>query len=741
MIDYKDLTPPEKRLVDATREGRECVLSDKRPNPDFASDPATDIRADVLMAMIDKTLINAPVEPLIQRQGIALVGARIRGTLNLDDARLKAPLRLVYCTFCNPISLNRFQALLLDFSHSLFTETLSANDIKIDGGCTLDDATAQDQISMVVAQIGGQLTMNHAELKTKGDGAAFMGQSLKAQQGVFFRNLTAIGTVNLVAAYTGGQLSMNNAKLTASGNGVAFKGQGLKAEQGAFFNELTATGTVDLNSAQIGGQLSMKKATLTATGNGVAFRGQGLSAQQGAIFNKLTATGTVALNSAQIGGQLSMNKADLTASGDGVAFRGQGLKAEQDAFFNKLTATGTVDLNSAQIGGQLSMNKATLTATGDGIAFHGQDLAVRKGVYLNNLTAKGLVSFRSSRIEAVFETDEADFQEIDDKSSVVPALSLRGAIVGELRLFALKPTCAGICDLTNTRAESLLIATDTRRWPTGLKVIAPDIRIESVPEYTRDQRKDWLRWLQEKSAWSPHLYQQMAKRLREAGHEECAKAFYIAMRRRQRREELNGLLEPRGDENYDFRVHGYIPKPRREWLRLLGWEKLLDWTVGFGHRPMNALICMAALIVIGWVGFAFAWHGGAITPAQAVVFEDIHTQLDSGDEGDLGTRDPNWAIGLEDCVKQNATVSLTFLGRSEAEAACLPADYPAFNALFYSFDLAIPLLEMRPERYWTVNVSAPGGQWVLAWYYFHIIVGSVLTGLFLAAVTGIVKRE
>jgi len=78
-------------------------------------------------------------------------------------------------------------------------------------------------------------------------------------------------------------------------------------------------------------------------------------------------------------------------------------------------------------------------------------------------------------------------------------------------------------------------------------------------------------------------------------------------------------------------------------------------------------------------------------------------------------------------------------------------DYPAFNAVVYSIDVFLPIIDLHQQRYWLPNANrghevpllickCKAGA-LLRWYFWaHIILGWVLSSLWIASVTGLVRR-
>ena len=62
-----------------------------------------------------------------------------------------------------------------------------------------------------------------------------------------------------------------------------------------------------------------------------------------------------------------------------------------------------------------------------------------------------------------------------------------------------------------------------------------------------------------------------------------------------------------------------------------------------------------------------------------------------------------------------------------------------FNAFIYSLEKFVPLLNLGIGDLWVPNPSVPGGRLLSYWLYFHIITGWILTTLWVAALTGLLK--
>jgi hypothetical protein len=139
---------------------------------------------------------------------------------------------------------------------------------------------------------------------------------------------------------------------------------------------------------------------------------------------------------------------------------------------------------------------------------------------------------------------------------------------------------------------------------------------------------------------------------------------------------------------------------RRLWLRILG------ATTGFGYRPQRVL---AWLLLLVWVGSLVLWSAAG--------------------QGQMAP------------VKDSMSKNEEYLRQHR-----LPAGYPEFNALFYSLDVALPIIDLHQEAYWaprhdTLGDRVSGGELVQLWLWAETLFGWLLATIGIAAITGIIKKD
>jgi hypothetical protein len=135
------------------------------------------------------------------------------------------------------------------------------------------------------------------------------------------------------------------------------------------------------------------------------------------------------------------------------------------------------------------------------------------------------------------------------------------------------------------------------------------------------------------------------------------------------------------------------------------WRGMLDATIGYGYRPMRALWWILSFVALGTITFGWGYRERAITPTDPAAYDGF---VKSGD---------------------------------------LPRHYPPFNAVIYSLENFLPLVDLHQGTYWRPNPHhGSGGKQralsgrLLRWYLWaHILAGWVLTPLLAAGLSGLVR--
>lgn len=233
---------------------------------------------------------------------LRLLGARIKGQLNLNGARLTN-----------------------ETGPALIGDGLHVDGDVFGGGFIATGHGELGAVRLPGAHIIGQLNFNGAELANQA-GPALIGDGLRVDGGlVLAEGFTASGhyergAVRLPGAHIRGQLNLACATLVNPA-GAALIGDHLEAAGGVYLDGFTATGygedgVVRLPDAHITGQLNLDRAELTNPA-GAALIGDHLRVDSDMFAEGLIATGhsqdgAVRLADAHISGQLNLSQTKLT---------------------------------------------------------------------------------------------------------------------------------------------------------------------------------------------------------------------------------------------------------------------------------------------------------------------------------------------------------------------------------------------------------------------------------------------
>jgi hypothetical protein len=301
---------------------------------------------------------------------------------------------------------------------------LLSDGLRVDGTVFCRNGfTAQGEVRLPGAQIGGRLYFDGAKLSNPG-GRALLASRLTVGQDMFCRNqgvpgdeqpFVVEGTVILAGAHIGGHLDCTGAQLS-NDSGPTLVAHSLHVDQDMLLTGgFTATATGSLRCA----------GAYLRNDTGPALFADSLHVDQDMFLRWTIAIGSgkngaVRLLGAHIGGQLNCAAADLR-NDSGPALFADSLHVGQDMFLRSegtgdqrhgFTATGAGDaalrLPGAHIGGQLSCNGAELRNE-SGPALFANTLQVDKGMYLaRNFAATGggegvAVDLTGARVNGAFQ--------------------------------------------------------------------------------------------------------------------------------------------------------------------------------------------------------------------------------------------------------------------------------------------------------------------------------------------------
>jgi len=382
----------------------------------------------------------------------------------------------------------------------------------------------------------------------------------------------------------------------------------------------------------------------------------------------------------------------------------QGTRVDEDMDMKEVRVGGAVNLEGFQGGGNLLIEACILGGlpSEPGLNLKRAEIAgevrIKDSSILSGLEAEKLHA-RSLYVEETFLTGGEGI------GSDSPALQLAGEWAGGLslkdiqledRAYFRDVTIMGPVSLRYSQMQTLEIfvkqeSEEEGEDPSiGLSPLAGWVDLHGIsvsrwvfsgPALEDKDRETRLRlfsaWLRRQLPhYSAHPYENVAKALKAEADENAA---------------LRILIQKEDDVGLAQNLH---------FLKRF-WRGVLRYTVGHGYRPEWALWWILAFIAVGAFFFELGYRAEVMAPAST----DVLVQ--------------------EKYQKYRE----------------IPKDYPPFSAWAYSIDAFIPFLDLVLEHYWIPNADAGWfGAFLRIYLWFHIVVGWVLSSLFLTGVTGIIRR-
>jgi len=407
-------------------------------------------------------------------------------------------------------------------------------------------------------------------------------------------------------------------------------------------------------------------------------------------------------------------------------------RIEGDGFFDRgFVAQGTVDLSGCSISGALSCVEGQFLCSDQ--ALFAPRLSVGHNIKLGaGCRTNGQVSFQGASAggDMIFTGGEFNPSDDPEKALETTCINLRGATIAGTLFWRQITVANGKLDLAGARCLTLNMDWESWEMPSEIRLDNFSYSGFNQLDETTSTRF-WINWIERQPErhltrnFRPKPYQQLADVLQSMGHEQEAIAIRIQRKRRQadyarKHEKRSGTLL-----SHAFRI-------------LTGfWNRVQDFTVGYGYRPGNAVLYLLTISVIGAVIYQVAAHRGIMAPTHPLIYKEAVW------DGKSGPLEPpeipaschqNWVYpagkGSDLCTRS------------------IPSEYSTFNALIYSIDIALPVVNFRMQEDWSPRVvdwktgkHDWAGWWVRVWEWGQIGLGWTFSLLFVSALGGIIRRD
>ncbi len=611
-------------------------------DPRTPDDPRWAANCRAVSAVMLRGLLAAPWLADGAPHGIRLRGARIDGTLNLDDIHIRAAeFTLIGSSLAGDLILSgAHMDGWLVLRGSVISGQIDASGSKFDGAILVDDKTLLvGKLNLVASTVASFLSFQQAKLvggmnanslhaggivqfadsEVQSDvemdsvtldrflaivgtkftrGARLIAPAAQIGGGVVLQNSAFSGDVVIGAAIVSQPVALADVRFAA---GKKLNAIGLQVNGALGVGKTDFGAGLALTNARIRDNLALSDVTFGTdgqlTGNGLQTGGSIL------VVSPMEVPGGIELDHARIGGDVQMAQ---VRTGVGKRFGATGIQVGGKVLLTDATFGGDVQLDGSGIRGTLILDRSTITHPG---ALSVEALRVEQDCFMRNVHYERPIDAISLAVGG----------SLDLRGSTLGGIDLSGAMIGgDLRL--------GGADNNGTQAWTKFVATDGTKPPVVLRNTkagalqdeehsweGAELMLEGftymhlggVGGTSRADMRNrpvtvWQDWLLLDPIYSPQPYTELASVLAASGNRGAATAIRFIGRDRERAEMV---------------AHCRIlaSTASAESLRqcdVLGWIGLsiLQATVGYGigTYTFRALWWTIGLALIGTVMLAFA---------------------------------------------------------------------------------------------------------------------------------------
>jgi hypothetical protein len=486
----------------------------------------------------------------------------------------------------------------------------------------------------------------------------------------------------------------------------------------------TVKGEINLINAQIDGQLNCSGSSFNNPDKD-AFTAQNTIINGSVFFNKtddkeeakdFETNGKVDIIGIKIRGALCCGGGKFRNKKNKKAFNLENALIDDDVLLNEgFEAEGEVNFQGAIINGSLDCSSGEFNNQ-DGRAINCKRIIVKKDVFFTKSDEKGK-PFRASgevklcggQIEGELKCCGGIFHNPSVNTENDPpkyALIGKGLIVDGAVLFNDKFEAIGEVNLYNAKINGPLVLKDVIEND-HYKLVLKNAFIHMIDDNNNSWPKkgnlDLDNLIYNNIEYDTKHPKDRVKWLK------LNSGKYNPQPYRQ----LASVLDNKGYENEarDIRIamnDELLKRSQKKWQKF--WLTITGSLIGYGYKPFKV-----------WKIALFFWILGALL----------------------------YYIGDKSGVMQPPSKS----AYTNDQETTLYDHYPKFNALFYSLDVFLPILNLHQEDYWQPNTLGeknkitgestynPWGWLLIGWMYLQILAGWVLTTMLLGGLSGLIRNK
>jgi hypothetical protein len=511
---------------------------------------------------------NRQTIELIPQTGLLIKGARVVGKLALNCRKIPFPICLEKCAV-EEIDLSNTDIHILNLAGT-HTGSITAHGLKADNVFLRNGFMVNGEVDLTAARISGQLVCSRGSFINPG-GNAISADGITVGCGVFMSDgFRASGEVLLRGATIGGIFGCQKGRFYNKGR-KTLNASGMEVKGNVFLNEgFRTNGEVALIGVKISGSLHCEQGFFINRSKD-AMSADCIKVENNVFLRDgFKARGKVRLVGAIIGGDLVCEGGQIQNMGKdnhaAEALVAEMMKIGGSVFLRKFKAEGQVNLMATRVVGNFECSGCHLNNP-NGLALNAEGINVEGSVaFIKDLKIEGEVKMMGAVVGRYFW-----WQGLQSLETVV--LNLQHAKVGT-------------------------IIDEVKSWPEMGKLRLDGFvydKFHRISPISAEERLGWLR-RQPPEQFLPQPYEQLARALKNAGHEKAGIEVLIAKNR---------------DETK--RLGTFSP--------MRYWYLLFDLVASYGYRPAKAFRWSMIFILLGAILFHIGDSAKLIVPTKVEAYE------------------------------------------------------------------------------------------------------------------------
>jgi sRNA-binding regulator protein Hfq len=568
---------------------------------------------------------------------------------------------------------------------------IEADGINVKGSVFLTDGfKSNGEVCFQGVVIDGSLDCDKGEFINE-KGYAIEADGINVKGSVFLTDgFKANGEVRFPGAAIGRDFDCNNGEFINKG-GRAISANRMDVKGSVFLIDgFKANGEVRFPGATIGGNFECENGEFINEG-GVAIYADGIDVK-GCVFltDGFKANGEVCFRGAAIGGNFGCNGGNFINEKRYAIFADE-MNVKGSVFLRDgFKSNGEVRFPLAAIGGDFDCNNGGFINE-DGKAIFAERMDVKGNVFLRNgFKTNGEVSFQGAAIGRNFDCENGAFINKGGTAISVKGMDVKGNVYLRNGFKA-----EGLVSLMGATIGGYFVWSNvnlTEKTILDLRNAKTGVLWDDSNSWPKKNNLFLDGFVYENIGdESPKDARSRIEWLNRQGEKRFRPGPY---------EQLAKVLEKSGHNKDAIMVR--IEKEEK--ITKLGgfglwgrfWGDVLWVTIGYGYRPWRALYSIGLFILIGFIVFRSGHKAGVIVQADKEAYK--------------------------------------------------------FNALIYSIDMFVPVLDLCMKKYWMPDANRSGtlklnkrsftirGSFIRGYMWFHIGAGWILTTLLIVGLTGLVKK-